>query len=91
MALDKRVAVTLPMSNQLRENIELVRWAEANGYHDAWFSDAGSPDSLTMLAALGTHIQTMRVGCAVTPVIRARPPCWRPRRMCSDRYTRDDS
>ena len=73
MALDKRVAVTLPMSNQLRENIELVRWAEANGYHDAWFSDAGSPDSLTMLAALGTHIKTMRVGCAVTPVYTRSP------------------
>ena len=73
MALEQRMAVTLPMSNRLEENIDLVQWAEANGYHDAWFSDAGSPDSLTMLAALGAHIHRMRVGCAVTPVYTRTP------------------
>ena len=73
MALEKRMAITLPMSHRLQDNIDLVQWAEANGYHDAWFSDAGSPDSLTMLAALGAHIKTMRVGCAVTPVYTRAP------------------
>ena len=73
MALTKRMAITMPMSNRLQDNIDLVQWAEANGYQDAWFSDAASPDSLTMLAALGTYIRTMRVGCAVTPVYTRAP------------------
>ena len=73
MSLEQRMAITLPMSNRLEDNIDLVQWAEANGYHDAWFSDAGSPDSLTMLAALGTYIRKMRVGCAVTPVYTRSP------------------
>ena len=73
MSLEQRMAITLPMSNRLEDNIDLVQWAEANGYHDAWFSDAGSPDSLTMLAALGAYIKRMRVGCAVTPVYTRSP------------------
>lgn len=73
MAPTKRIAITMPMSNRLEDNIQLVQWAEANGYHDAWFSDAASPDSLTMLAALGTYIRRMRVGCAVTPVYTRAP------------------
>ena len=73
MALEQRMAVTLPISPRLEDNIDLVQWAEANGYRDAWFSDAGSPDSLTMAAALGASIKSLRVGCAVTPVYTRAP------------------
>ncbi len=73
MALEQRMAVTLPISPRLEDNIDLVQWAEANGYQDAWFSDSGSPDSLTMAAALGAHIKRMRVGVAVTPVYTRAP------------------
>ena len=73
MSLEKRIAVTMPVSNRLEENADVVQWAEANGYQDAWFADAGSPDSLTMLAALGGCIKRMRVGCAVTPVYTRAP------------------
>ena len=73
MALEQRMAVTLPISPRLEDNIELVQWAEANGYQDAWFSDAGSPDSLTMATALGAYIKGMRVGVAVTPVYTRAP------------------
>ena len=73
MAPEQRMAVTLPISPRLEDNIDLVQWAEANGYRDAWFSDAGSPDSLTMAAALGAWIKRLRVGCAVTPVYTRAP------------------
>lgn len=73
MALEQRMAVTLPISPRLEDNIDLVQWAEANGYQDAWFSDAGAPDSLTMAAALSAYIRKMRVGCAVTPVYTRAP------------------
>ena len=73
MAPEQRMAVTLPISPRLEDNIDLVQWAEANGYRDAWFSDAGSPDSLTMAAALGAWIRRLRVGCAVTPVYTRAP------------------
>ena len=73
MAHAKRVAVTLPMGPRIEDTIELVEWAEANGYADAWFADSGAPDSLTMAAAVAPHIRTMRVGCAVTPVYTRAP------------------
>ena len=73
MAHAKRVAVTLPMGPRIEDTIELVKWAEANGYQDAWFSDSGAPDSLTMAAAVAPHIKAMRVGCAVTPVYTRAP------------------
>ena len=73
MAHAKRVAVTLPMGPRIEDTIELVKWAEANGYPDVWFSDSGAPDSLTMAAAVAAHIKAMRVGCAVTPVYTRSP------------------
>ena len=73
MAHAKRVAVTLPMGPRIEDTIELVEWAEANGYADAWFADSGAPDSLTMAAAVAPHIKRMRVGCAVTPVYTRAP------------------
>ena len=73
MALEKRIAVTLPMGSKLNDSIALVQWAEAHGYSDAWFSDAMAPDSLTMAAAIGPYIKALRVGCAVTPVYTRSP------------------
>ena len=46
----KRIAVTLPMGPDVRDSIDLVRWAEARGFDDVWFSDAMAPDSLTLAA-----------------------------------------
>ena len=73
MAHAKRVAVTLPAGPRIEDTVALVRWAEANGFPDVWFSDSGAPDSLTMAAALAPHIRRMRVGCAVTPVYTRSP------------------
>lgn len=73
MAHVRRVAVTLPAGPRVEDTVELVQWAEANGYPDVWFSDSGAPDSLTMAAALAHHIKGMRVGCAVTPVYTRAP------------------
>ena len=53
MAVDKRMAVTLPAGPSLEQTIKRLEWAEDNGFPDAWFSDSGAPDSLTQVAAVG--------------------------------------
>ena len=73
MAVRKRIAVTLPMGPDVQDSIALVRWAEDNGFDDAWLSDAMAPDSLTMVAALAAHARRMRIGVAVTPVYTRTP------------------
>ena len=71
--LPKRLAVTLPASPLVSDTIARVKWAEAEGYSDAWFADGGAPDSLTTAAALAAHTQNIRIGVAVTPVFTRTP------------------
>jgi len=73
MALDKRIAVTLPAGPNIKQTVELIRWAETNGIPDGWFADAGAPDSLTQVAAIAHHTREMRIGVAVTPVYTRTP------------------
>lgn len=73
MGHQKRVAVTLPGGPRVRDTIERVQWAEANGYTDAWFGDGGAPDALTLAAILGDHSKSIRIGIAVTPVYTRSP------------------
>jgi alkanesulfonate monooxygenase SsuD/methylene tetrahydromethanopterin reductase-like flavin-dependent oxidoreductase (luciferase family) len=69
----QRIAVTLPAGPRVEDTIARVRWAEDNGYEDAWFGDGGAPDSLTMVAAMAAHCQRLRLGVAVTPVFTRTP------------------
>ena len=71
--LQKRVAVTLPAGPKLSDTAARLKWAEDNGYSDAWFSDSGAPDSLTQVAALGHLSNSIRIGVAVTPVYTRSP------------------
>jgi len=73
MALKKRMAVTLPAGPRLADTAARLKWAEDNGYTDAWFGDAGAPDSLTQIAALGQATNDIRIGIAVTPVYTRSP------------------
>lgn len=73
MTLPKRIAVTLPAGPRVADTLERVRWAEAAGYDDAWFADAGAPDALTTAAALAGISQRLRIGVAVTPVFTRTP------------------
>ena len=73
MALKKRVAVTLPAGPRLEATIERLKWAEDNGYPDAWFSDSGAPDTLTQIAAVAHYTSRIRIGVAVTPVYTRTP------------------
>ena len=73
MTIHKRIAVTLPMGPLIEDSIALVKWAEANGIDDVWFSDAMAPDSLTMVAVIAPYTRRMRVGVAVTPVYTRSP------------------
>jgi len=73
MTLAKRMAVTLPAGPDIKQTIERLRWAEDNGYPDAWFSDSGAPDTLTQVAAVAHHTESIRIGVAVTPVYTRTP------------------
>ena len=73
MALPKRMAITLPEGPDIRQTIKRLRWAEGNGYPDAWFSDSGAPDTLTQVAAVAQHTRSIRIGVAVTPVYTRTP------------------
>jgi probable F420-dependent oxidoreductase len=73
MALKQRIAVTLPGGPKVQDTVDRVRWAEANGYDDAWFGDGGAPDALTTTAAIAHHTQRLRLGVAVTPVFTRTP------------------
>ena len=73
MALQKRIALTLPMGPVWQDTVDLVEWAESEGFTDGWFSDPGAPDSLTLAASLGPYAKTMRIGTAITPVYMRSP------------------
>jgi probable F420-dependent oxidoreductase len=73
MTVERRMAVTLPASPFVKDTVGRVRWAEDNGYSDAWFGDGGAPDALTTAAALGGVAESVRIGVAVTPVYTRTP------------------
>ena len=73
MAPARRVAVTVPGWPDVGSTIELIRWAESNGYADAWFGDSGAPDSITQAAAVAQHTSGIRIGIAATPVYTRSP------------------
>jgi len=73
MALQKRIAVTLPAGPRIEDTIARIQWAEDNGIPDAWFSDSGAPDSLTQVAAVAHYTKNIRIGVAVTPVYTRSP------------------
>lgn len=73
MSLQKRIAITLPAGPSIKDTIARLQWAEDNGIPDAWFSDAGAPDTLTQIAAVGAHTENIRIGVAVTPVYTRSP------------------
>ena len=73
MTLAKRIAVTLPINQVLQDTIELVQWAERNGFTDGWFADPGAPDGMTTAAAIAAHTTTLRIGMAIVPVYTRSP------------------
>jgi probable F420-dependent oxidoreductase len=73
MALKRRIAVTLPGGPKIADTVKRIQWAEDNGIPDVWFSDAGAPDTLTLVAAVAHCTTHVRVGVAVTPVYTRSP------------------
>ena len=73
MSLKKRIAVTLPLNQVLQDTIDLIRWAEENGFDDGWFADPGAPDGLTTAAAIAAYAERLRIGMAIVPVYTRTP------------------
>ena len=48
-----------------REQLEMVREAEALGFHSAWAAEAYGSDAATVLAWLASHTETIRIGSAI--------------------------
>ena len=71
--MQKRIAITLPAGPKLEQTIDRLKWAEDNGIPDAWFSDSGAPDTLTQVAAIAHHTNSLRIGVAVTPAYTRSP------------------
>jgi probable F420-dependent oxidoreductase len=60
---------TLPAA----EFIAVARETEARGYHAAWTGEAGGYDAITLMTAIATHTERLRVGSAVLPVQTRTP------------------
>lgn len=73
MPITKKIAITLPAGPDVQASIELAQWAENNGFQDAWFSDSGAPDSLTLAGVLAGYTTSIRIGTAVVPVYTRTP------------------
>ena len=73
MSFPKRIAVTRPLNQVLQDTIDVVKWAETNGFDDGWFSDPGAPDGMTTAAAISAHVQRLRIGLAIAPVYTRSP------------------
>lgn len=73
MGFPKRIAVTLPLNQVLSDTVDVVSWAEENGFDDGWFSDPGAPDGLTTAAAISPFVKRLRIGTAIVPVYTRSP------------------
>jgi len=73
MSIVRRIAITMPASPNIDDVVARLKWTEDNGIPDAWFSDAGAPDTLTVMAAVAHYTTTLRLGVAVTPVYTRTP------------------
>ena len=71
--LEKTHCSDLPLNQVLQDTIDLIRWAEENGFDDGWFADPGAPDGLTTAAAIAAYAERLRIGMAIVPVYTRTP------------------
>lgn len=65
----KRLGFFLSPDPQAETGFERALWAEGQGYDDIWFPDGkGTPDALTLAAAVAARTENARVCTGVTPV-----------------------
>ena len=55
MALKKRIAVTLPAGPNIEDTVKRIKWAEDNGFSDAWFSIANATGTSSDLSKQWQH------------------------------------
>lgn len=71
----KRKGITLASyTGNSQDLLALAVMAESQGYEDVWFADVGSPDALTLAAAVAVRTKRVRIGVAVTPIYTRTPP-----------------
>lgn len=73
MEVTNRIAISLPAGPNIQSSFSLIKWAEDNGFHDAWFADGNAPDALTLAGVVSAHSKHLRFGTAVTPVYTRTP------------------
>jgi probable F420-dependent oxidoreductase len=67
-----RLASTLPVTPDIRANLDHARWAESEDM-ELWLADGGGPDALTLAGVLMAMTERVRIGVAVTPVFTRTP------------------
>ena len=69
MTEQRRLGFFLSPDPQAESSFERALWAEAQGYDDIWFPDGkGTPDALTLAAAVAARTEKARLCTGVTPV-----------------------
>ncbi|MGH2813425.1 MAG: LLM class flavin-dependent oxidoreductase, partial [Actinomycetota bacterium] len=67
---ERRLGLTIPLDGvPLAESIvPLAKLAEEAGYTDIWSAEVGGTDGLTVLAAVASATERLRLGTAILPV-----------------------
>jgi len=68
-----RLALSLPVSADVRTCIEWARRAEALGYESIWIADAVGPDPFVLAGTIAQVTTVVRIGIAVSPVYIRTP------------------
>jgi probable F420-dependent oxidoreductase len=64
----RRLGLELAGGLPIAEKVELARWAEAHGYHDAWVAEISDPDVFVTLALVAQATSRMRAGTGIVPL-----------------------
>ena len=74
MRVPARKGITLASyTGHATDLLAMAKKAEAQGYDDLWFADVGSPDALTLAAAIALTVKRPRIGIAVSPIYTRTP------------------
>ena len=71
----RRLGLSIPIDEvSLPESVDIACRAESLGYTDAWSTEAAAWDGFSLLVAIGSRTQRLRLGLGVAPAFTRPPP-----------------